>query len=75
MWCEINFAIIWVLKIAIFANLETLNFEFLANLVPEKCSNLLESKFRTSKIAKNDNFWLFEVAKIWFRAKSEWQYT
>ena len=30
-------------------------------------------KFRTCKRAKNDIFWPFEFAKIWFHVKSEWQ--
>ena len=42
----------------------------LANLALENCSNLLKSKFRTSKIVKNDIFGPFEFAKIWFHAKS-----
>ena len=60
-------------KMSFLAILETLNFEFLVNLGLESCSNLLKSKFRTSKIAKNDSFGLYELTKIWFHVKSEWQ--
>ena len=52
------------------AILETLNLEILVNLGLESCSNLLKSKFRTSKIAKNDIFGPFEFAKIGFHVKS-----
>ena len=56
------------------AILETLNFEFwyiwhLVNLGFKSCSNLLESKFRTYRIDKNNIFGLFEFAKIWFHVK------
>ena len=40
-------------KYVILANLETLNFEFLVHLGLESCSNVLKSKLKTSKIAKN----------------------
>ena len=53
------------------AILETLNFEFLVNLGLECCLNLLNSKLRTSEIAKNDIFGPFEFAKIEFHVKSE----
>ena len=33
---------------------------------------LLKSNFRTSKMVKNDIFWVFEFAKIWFHVNSEW---
>ena len=57
-------------KMSFVAISETLNFEFLVNLELEGCSNLLKSKLRTSKIAKND-IGPFEFAKIWFHVKSE----
>ena len=40
----------------------------LGNFGLEICSNLLKSKFRASKIAKNDISGLFEIAKTWFHA-------
>ena len=52
------------------AILGTLNF---GNLSLERCSNLLKWKFRTSKIAKNDIFGLFEFTKIWFHIKWVWR--
>ena len=60
-------------KMSFLAISETLNFEFLVNLGLESYSNLLKSKFRTSKIGKNDIFGQFEIAKIGFHVKSEWQ--
>ena len=36
-------------------------------------SNWLKLKFRISKNTKNDIFWPFEVTKIWFHVKFEWQ--
>ena len=39
----------------------------------ESCSNLLKSKFRTSKIAKNDIFGPFEFAKTVIHVKMEWR--
>ena len=53
--------------------LVTLNLEFLVCLGLESCSNVLKSKFRTSNIARNDIIGPFELAKIWFHVKSEWQ--
>ena len=43
---------------------ETLNIEFWVNFGLENCSTLLKSKLRTSEIAKNDIFGLFEFTKI-----------
>ena len=60
-------------KVSFLSILKTPNFEFLVILGLESCSNLLKSKFRTSKIAKNDNFGPFECTKMWFHEKSEWQ--
>ena len=70
---EIKFGKICIAKIAFFTILETLKFGLWKIWDLKKCSNLLKSKFRTSKIAKNDNFWPLEVAKIWFHVKSEWR--
>ena len=60
-------------KMSFLAISETLKFEFLANLGFESCSNSLKSKFRTSKIAKNYIFGLFEITKIGFHVNSEWR--
>ena len=51
-------------KMSFLAIFETLNFEFLVNWGLESYSKLLKSKFRTTKIAKNDIFGPFEFAKI-----------
>ena len=53
-------------KNVILANLKTLNFEFLVHLGLESCSNVLKSKLKTSKIAKNYIFGPFELAKMTF---------
>ena len=44
----------------------------LVNFGLVSCSNWLKSRFRAFKIAKNDIFGQFEIAKIWFHVKSEW---
>ena len=46
------------------AILETLNFEFMANLALESCPKLLKSKFTTSKIVNNNIFGPFEFSKM-----------
>ena len=46
------------------------NFEFLVNLGLESCSNLLKSKFRTSRIVKINIFGPLEFTKIRFHVKS-----
>ena len=56
-----------------FGILKTQNFEFLVNLGLESCLNLLKSISTTSKIAKNDIFGLFDVAKIGFYVRFEWR--
>ena len=53
---------------------DTLNFGILWIRDLKKGSNLLKSKFRTLKIAKNDIFGPFEFNKIRFHVKSEWQW-
>ena len=53
-------------KNVIFGNFRDLELWNLVNLWLESCSNLLKSKFLTSKIAKNDIFGLFEFVKIDF---------
>ena len=60
-------------KMSFLPILETLNFKFLLNLGLDSCSNLLKSRFRTSKIGKYDIFGPFEFTKIWFHVKSEWR--
>ena len=61
-----NFSAFKRLKNVIFGNFS--NFEQLSSAKFTK-----NSKFRVSKMAKNDIFGLFEFAKIWFHIKSEWQ--
>ena len=56
-----------------FDNFRDSELWILVNFGLESCSNLLKIKIQTSKIAKNDIFELFELAKIWFHSKSEWQ--
>ena len=68
--CEIKFwQIQTVQKCHFWPFLETLNFEFLANLALESCSNLLKSKFTTSKIVKINNFGLCEFTTILFHVQ------
>ena len=73
IWCEINFGMIWVLKIAIFTILETLKIEIWQIWDYRNGSNLPKLNFKTSKSAKNDTFWPFEFTKIWLHVKSELQ--
>ena len=47
-------------KNVIFENLRDSKLWILVHLALESCFNLLKSKFRESKIAKNDIFWPFE---------------
>ena len=56
-------------KISFWAILEVLNFEFskFEQLPSSKFTK--NSKFRVSKIAKNDIFGLFDYAKIFFQVK------
>ena len=56
-----------------FGNLGDSELWILVNLGLESCSNLLKSKFRTSKIVKIKIFGLFEFPKMWFRIKTEWR--
>ena len=60
-------------KNVIFGNSRDSDLWILINLWPASCSNLLKSKFRTSKIVRNDIFGPFECTKIWFHVKSERQ--
>ena len=60
-------------KNVIFGNFRDCELGIVVDLGLESGSNLLKSKFRTSKIAKNDIFGLFEFAKIQFYVKSGWQ--
>ena len=60
-------------KNVIFDNFRGSEFWFLVNLSNFQVPNLPNSKFRVSKIAKNNIFGLFEFAKTWFHVKSEWQ--
>ena len=65
----------WIQRVnnVIYGTLEVLNFDF-SNfeqfLKPQIYQN---SKFRVSKIAKNDIFRPFEFTKIWFHKKKEWR--
>ena len=67
-YCHFNF--MWN---QILVNSKSLKMLFLA--IWEILGNLelLKSKFRTSKIVKNDIFGPFEFAKMWFHVKSEWR--
>ena len=59
-------------KNVIFGNFRDSEFWILVNLGLESCPNLLKSKFRTSKIVKNDIFGPFEFiksTKIWFHVE------
>ena len=63
-------------KMSFLAMLELLNFDFFFFSEFEQVSSpkfTKNSKFRVSKIAKNDTFGLFEIAKIWLHVKFEWQ--
>ena len=68
-----NFGELKQSKNVILGNFGHSELRLLKNLGPENWSNLLKSKFRTSKIGKNNIFGLFEFTKIGFHAKSEWQ--
>ena len=68
---EIQFCQIQKSINVIFGNFRDSELWIWVNLGLESCSNLLKSKFRTSKIAMNDFFGLFEFAKIGFHVKSE----
>ena len=59
-------------KNVVFGNFRGSEFWFLVNLSNFKVPNYPNSKFSISKIAINDIFGLFEFAKMWFHAKSEW---
>ena len=56
-------------KNVIFGNFWDSEIWILVNLGLESCSNLLNSKFRTSKIVKINIFGPFEFTKIWFHVK------
>ena len=53
--------------------LEGLNLDFNKIWATFKSQIYQNSKLRVSKIAKNDIFGPFELAKIWFHVKSEWR--
>ena len=72
-YVESNFGEFEQSKNAIFGNFRDSRLWILVNLGLESWFNLLKSIFRTSKIAKNDNFWLFEIPKTVFHVKSEWR--
>ena len=58
------------------AILEVLNFDFSQFQQLSSPKFTKNSKFRVSKIVKNDilkSFEPFEFAKIWFHVKTEWQ--
>ena len=55
----------------IFGNCRDSELWILVNLGLESCSNLLKSKFGTSKIAKINIFGLFEFPKLGFHVTSE----
>ena len=57
----------------ILAILEVLNFDFnkFEQLSTSKFTK--NTKFRVSKLAKNDIFGPLEFSKNWFYVKSEWQ--
>ena len=61
-------------KSVIFVNSRDYELWNLVNLALESCSNLLYSKFRISRIGKYNLFRPFEITKIWFHVKSEWQW-
>ena len=65
-----NFARFKRSKNGILGNFRHSELRILLHLGLESCSNLLKSRFTTSKIAKNDVFELFEFTKIWFHMKS-----
>ena len=56
-----------------FGNFRDSELWILVNLGLESCSNVLKSKFRTSKIVNINIFGPFAFTKIWFHVKSEWQ--
>ena len=60
-------------KYFIYSNFRDTELWILVNLGLESCSNLQKSKFRTSKIGKNNIFGPFEFAKIRFHVTSEWR--
>ena len=72
-YVESNFGEFEQSKNAIFGNFRDSRLWILVNLGLESWFNLLKSKFRTSKIASNDNFGLFEIPKTVFHVKSEWR--
>ena len=55
------------------AILEVLNFDFKYIWATFKAQIYQNSKFRVSKIAKNDIFRPFEFDKIGFHGKSDWR--
>ena len=61
-------------KNVLFGNFRDCELGILVNLGLGSWSNLLKSKFRASKFAKNYIFELYEFTKIWFHAKSERRY-
>ena len=68
---EIKFWRIQTVHNVLFGNFRDSEFWILVHFGLESCSDWLKSKFRISKIAKNDIFEPFEYVNIWFLAKSE----
>ena len=68
---EIKFWPVQTVQNVIFGHFRDCELGILVNLGLESYSNLLKSKFRTSKIARNDIFGPFEFTKIRFPVTSE----
>ena len=59
-WLHLN------IKKCLFYNCRDFEIWILVDLGLDNCSNSLKSKFRTSNIAKNDNFWTSKTLEIDF---------
>ena len=70
---EVTFCELKRSKSVVFGNFRDSELWICVNLGLESCSNLLKSKFRTSKIVKINIFGPFELTKLWFHVKSEWR--
>ena len=60
-------------KNVIFDNFRDFELWILVNLGLERCSHLLKIKIQNLWNCQNNIFGLFEFAKTWFHAKSEWR--
>ena len=69
IYVKSNFGVFKRSKNVISGNFGDSELWILVNLRLESCSNLLKSKFRTSKIVKINIFGLFEFPKMWFHVK------